>query len=491
MRALQILTVSGLVFLPTFEAARAQTGVIAGQRSSERHPAVADALRILDAWIDFKLYKDGQPGLAIGIVHKGSLLWAKGYGYADIERHIPVTTSTVFRIGSISKVFTALAVLQLREQGKLGLDDPVQDYLPWFTVQQTDPDSPPISVRHLLTHTSGLPENAPGVSYTTHTGPARAELIKNLPDVATLYAAGSRRSYSNLGFGILGELVEAISGRPFTEYVERHILDPLGMSSTDLEPDPSMPGLATGYSTRTPGQVRRPVPFAENFNTPAGDGAASLQDMVSFVSLLMTESAESRGRVLSLATLRDMRRPHWVNDDWNGGAGLGLGGIRRRDGRTLVRSGGDSPGFFAGFEMDVAQQLGVIVLANAYDSDVARYMDQAFLMVGRALRQEPMTTVTASAVAESWRMYEGIYETASASWGPYHVMMLSDGLAGLDVSGDDPWESRSRLEPTRAPHVFAIIRPNGIKPGLLTFQLDASGKVVGLSAFWEELRRTR
>jgi hypothetical protein len=78
MRALQILTVSGLVFLPTCEPACAQTGVIAGQRSSERHPAVADALRILDAWIDFKLYKDEQPGLAIGIVHRDSLLWAKG-----------------------------------------------------------------------------------------------------------------------------------------------------------------------------------------------------------------------------------------------------------------------------------------------------------------------------------------------------------------------------------------------------------------------------
>jgi D-alanyl-D-alanine carboxypeptidase len=329
------------------------------------------------------------------------------------------------------------------------------------------------------------------VSFTTYTGPPRAALIKNLPDVATLYAAGSRRSYSNLGFVILGELVEAISGRPFTEYVEQHILDPLGMSSTDLEPDLAMPGLATGYSNRRPGQVRRPVPFADTrFITPAGDGAASLQDMVSFVSLLMTESAESRGRVLSLATLREMRRPHWVNDDWNGGRGLGLG-IRRRDGRTLVRSGGDSPGFFAAFEMDVAQQLGVIVLANAYDSDVVRYLDQAFLMVGRALRQEPMTTVTASAVAESWRMYEGIYELASAWWGPSHVMMLRDGLTFLDASGDDPWETRSRLEPARAPHVFTIIRPNGIKPGLLTFQLDASGKVVGLTAFGEELRRTR
>lgn len=490
MRALQILAVSGLVFLPTCEAARAQTGVIAGQRSSERHPAVADALRVLDAWLDFKLYKDEQPGLAIGIVHRGSLLWAKGYGYAVVERHIPVTTSTVFRIGSISKVFTALAVMQLRDQGKLHLDDPVQDYLPWFTVQQTDPDSPPISVRHLLTHTSGLPESAPGVSYTTHTGPARAELIKNLPDVATLYAAGSRQSYSNFGFGILGELVQAISGRPFTEYVERNILDPLGMSSTDLEPDPSMPDLATGYSSRIPGQVRRPVPFAKNFNTPAGDGAASLQDMVSFVSLLMTDRSERRGRVLSLATLREMRRPQWVNDDWNGGRGFALG-IRRRDGRTLVRAAGDTPGFFAAFEMDVAQQLGVIVLANAYDSDVERYVDQAFLMVGRALRQQPMTTVTASAVDESWRMYEGIYESAGPWWGPYHVMMLSDGLAGLDVSEDDPWATRSRFEPTGAPHEFANIRPNGIKPGLMTFQLDASGKVVGLKHLVEELRRTR
>jgi hypothetical protein len=139
--------------------------------------------------------------------------------------------------------------------------------------------------------------------------------------------------------------------------------------------------------------------------------------------------------------------------------------------------------------MDMVQQLGVIVLCNAYDSDAVRYLDQAFLMIGRALTQAEIEPIRAPEVDESWRAYEGIY--ISPWWGPAHVMILRDGLAVVDASEDDPWEERFRLEPTRTPHTFRIIEPDGIESGMLQFRFDASGQVTGLVIPGEELSRAR
>src|SRR6184192_3943803 len=107
-----------------------------------------------------------QPGLSIGVVYDQELIWAKGYGYADLERRVPTTPSTIYRIASISKLFTATAIMQLRDAGKLRLDDPVSERLPWFSIKKTYDGGPPITIRHLITHTSGLPRELSGVNWS-------------------------------------------------------------------------------------------------------------------------------------------------------------------------------------------------------------------------------------------------------------------------------------------------------------------------------------
>ena len=121
------------------------------------HPRVADAITLLDLWIEEQVAYQQLPGLAIGIVHGGELIWAKGYGYSDIESKTPTTPDTLYRIGSITKLFTATAVMQLRDAGKLRLDDPVARHLPWFEIKSSFEDVPEVTVWHLLTHTAGLP----------------------------------------------------------------------------------------------------------------------------------------------------------------------------------------------------------------------------------------------------------------------------------------------------------------------------------------------
>lgn len=350
------------------------------------HSEVAAALRTLDAWIERTLAEREHPGLAVGVVHDQSLVWAKGYGLADLQRDIPVTPNTIFRIGSISKVFTAVAILQLRDTGRLRLDDPVTMYLPWFSVRRQAPAGPPITIWQLLTHTSGLPADAPGVVWDTFTIPSRQEIIGSVPDVETLFATGTRYSYSNLGYLILGEIVAAVSDQSFTEYVESQILDPLDMSSTDLEPDPDMPGLAVGYGPNIPGAAREARPFADTKSyTPAGDGASSVKDMAVLASLLLRDQALAGPEVISISTLREMQRVHWLLPDWQSGRGLGLL-VRRVDQQVRVGHLGDSWGFIAAFAVAPVEKLGVICLSNAGGVGLIRQcIAQAFELLGPAV----------------------------------------------------------------------------------------------------------
>ena len=130
------------------------------QPASPVSPLVADRIRLFEAWTESQMAYRGQPGLAIGIIHDQDLVWTRGFGQADRERSIPATPETLFRIASITKTFTATAIMQLRDQGKLQLDDPVAKHLPSFAVRPREPGGHPITIRHLLMHVSGLPREA-------------------------------------------------------------------------------------------------------------------------------------------------------------------------------------------------------------------------------------------------------------------------------------------------------------------------------------------
>ena len=130
----------------------------------QQHADVATGIDLLDKWIAMTVHERQQPGLAAGLIYDGELIWSKGYGLADIENKTPMTTDTRFRIASITKTFTATAILQLRDAGKLNLDDPISTHLPWFKLQY--PGAQAITIRHILTHTSGLPRDSTNPHWT-------------------------------------------------------------------------------------------------------------------------------------------------------------------------------------------------------------------------------------------------------------------------------------------------------------------------------------
>src|SRR5262249_11442816 len=165
----------------------------------EAHADVAAQIDLFSAWIEAQMAYSGQPGLAIGMVYDQEVVWARGFGYANVEARVPTTPQTIYRIASITKLFTSTAIMQLRDAGALQLDDPLTKHLPWFTVQQRATDAPPITIRHLLTHTSGLPREAAFPYWTEADAFPTAEQIRaTVPQQETVLPPETRWTYSNL-----------------------------------------------------------------------------------------------------------------------------------------------------------------------------------------------------------------------------------------------------------------------------------------------------
>lgn len=156
----------------------------------------------------------GQPGLSIALVSDQKLLWAKGFGYANVEKKKHATPKTRYRIASITKLFTATAVMQLRDEGKLSLDDNVVDHLPWFKPKKTFDERPPVRIWHLLTHTSGLPRESSSPYWTDMQFPTREEMIKTLSTQEAVAPTETLWKYSNLALSVAGEVVQVASGMP-------------------------------------------------------------------------------------------------------------------------------------------------------------------------------------------------------------------------------------------------------------------------------------
>jgi CubicO group peptidase (beta-lactamase class C family) len=278
----------------------------AAAQSAASDPEVQAQIDLFSAWVEGQIEIRGLPGIVVGVVAGDHLVWAEGFGHADLEADRVMETDTRFRMASHSKLFTATAIMQLREEGKVRLDDPVTDYLPWFTFQGADPDDPPVTIEHLLTHSSGLPREA-GSHWTDWDFPTPDEVRALMPDRRAPFSPEVRWKYSNLAYTIAGMVVEEISGMSWADYLQRNIFDPLGMSASSVDsPDPLM---ATGYGSRMPDGSREVIPFVDARGMAAATGLTStVEDMARFVSAQFRRGARGEDRLLSTASLREMHR---------------------------------------------------------------------------------------------------------------------------------------------------------------------------------------
>ena len=305
-------------------------------------------------------------GLAVGVIANGSTSFY-GHGLADIASKAPITEETVFRIGSITKTFTAIAVLQLCEQGVIDLDAPANDSLRAYKLIPADPAHRPATVRHLLTYTSGLPQCAYLSRAFRPTLGEMAPFGGPVPTLAEYYRGalrlvvepGTRHIYSNHGFATLGQVVEDVTGEPLPSYFRAHICEPLGMEQTDLvRSDRVRQRLATGYALRSSGP--RPVGDLDLITAAGGGLYSTTRDVARFVTALLGGGSNEHGSVLGAESVSAMFAPQYRPDSRLPGVGLAF--YRRVvDGHLLVEKSGLVPGFAS--QMCIAPNDGVGVVA--------------------------------------------------------------------------------------------------------------------------------
>lgn len=317
--------------------------------------------------IDGALNRNPAVGLAVGIVRDGRLAFFHGHGFADIATRAPVTEDTVFRIGSITKTFTAIAVLQLYEQGDLDLDAPAGDYLRSYALAPANVTHRPPTVRQLLTHTAGLPELVRPSRVLT---PVLGETVRfgqRVPTLAEFYRGrlrlvaepGTTHTYSNHGFATLGQIVEDVTGRRLAEHLRDRIFTPPGMTHTDLvRSDRVSAGLATGYALRSGGP--RPVGDRDLVTVGAGGLYSTTRDMARYLAALLDGGA---GSILRADTVAAMFAPHYRPDPRLPGMGLGF---FRHDigGHPVVEHDGLLPGFTSQLSVAPDDDLGVVAFTN-------------------------------------------------------------------------------------------------------------------------------
>lgn len=394
-------------------------------------PDVLGAERLYSAWVDGQIEYRGLPGIVVGVVSDQDLVWAKGFGYANVQAKLPMTPATKFRMASHSKLFTATAIMQLREDGKLRLDDPVVNYLPWFKAKPAGDDDGVITIEELLSHSSGLQREA-GDHWTSFQFPTMDQLREQYPERQAAFPPATRWKYSNLGYSIAGAVVEKVSGQKWADYVDQNIFKPLGMSSSSV--DKNVPGLAVPYGRRMPDGTREVLPFVDARGMAAATGVTSnVEDMAKFVSAQFRRGPRGGDRILSTGSLREMHRVRSVEENWTSGTGLGFD-INRIDGRTYVGHGGGYPGNTTETLIQLDDKVGVIVLTNTNDSNPMDMARELMATVGKAVAKAAAPQTMAVAWDPSWARFAGLYRGRG---GDSQVVLLNNRLVIITPNGDN------------------------------------------------------
>lgn len=369
---------------------------------SDSFPAIE---KLFAAWVE----KQHMPGAAIGIIVGDNIVWLKTTGVRDVAPAAPVTPETRFRIASMTKGFTAMAILKLRDEGKLALDDPVSKYIPELA-SLADPtrDSPPITIRLLLTHSEGFPEDNPwGDRQLARSDATISKWMRaGIPFSTT---PGTAYEYSNFGFAILGQVVQRVSKRPYAEYVRDNILRPLGMTSTTyFASDVPSDAIAKGYKWDGKAWIEQPALPHGAFGAMGGLWTTP-HDLARYVSFLMSafppRDDPERGPIRR-ASAREMQQAWrstgaaWATRDAldaplklsAGAYGYGLGISQDCNFTFIVQHGGGLPGYGSLERWLPDYGVGMIAFGNATYASFRPLFDDAFaamLAAGALQRHKP------------------------------------------------------------------------------------------------------
>ncbi len=307
-------------------------------------------------------------GLSIALVDDQKIVWAEGFGYADKEKKLPATAETTYRVGSISKLFTATAAMQLAEQGRLDIDKPLQAYLPEFSVKSRFAGTSSITPRSLMTHHSGLLGDLEKGMWTANPEPF-TKVVDRIKDEYAAYPPNFVWAYSNVGVTLLGHAIQNVTGQDFAASLDRTVLRPLGMVNSAFSTRAEGPMMAQAYRN---GVADDDPPLRD---VPAGGLNSSVMDLSQFLKMVFANGKVGEHQILKPDTLAEMLRPQntGVALDLNFRMGLGwilggLGGINIENAGLVAHHGGATMMYNGQLAVLPEHKLGVIVLANTSEA---------------------------------------------------------------------------------------------------------------------------
>lgn len=441
-----------------------------------------DAQAWLDGMLAYGLPSADVASVVVTVVKDGRILTAKGYGCADLKTKKPVDpATTMYRPGSVSKLFTWTAVMQLVEQGKLDLDKDVNTYLDYRIPPR---DGRPVTLRNLMTHTAGFEECVRGLiipdkaDFTTN----GATLKRWIPE--RVYAPGTVPAYSNYGASLAGYIVERVSGLPFDAYIEQHIFRPLGMQHATFSqplPDRFKGDMATTYETAS-----RPPKYFELISmAPAGSLSASAEDMGRFMIAHLNEGRYENGQILQPATARAMHDFELVCTP--GATPMALGFYRQdRNGQTIIAHGGDTMFFHSELILLPRQRVGLFLSIDGVGKDRDAYRLRQSIEDGFLDRYFPAPAAAprpALATArEHGAQVAGNYWCSRNPQSSFLYALKVEGMQSFrqDKEGDLVWKDFLTGKPRRFREVAPYAWQDLEGPDRLLFAVDG-GKVQHMS----------
>lgn len=429
-----------------------------------------DTLKFIDAWLSINWRADNLPGLSVGIVEDKKPVFSKGYGFANIKTKKPITDKTLFRIASISKVFTAIAILQLEEKKKLKISDPVSKHLPSFQ-SKANSRLDKITIKDLLIHTSKLTRDGQGLQWDTDKYPNDKMLLAELEKPAHFFKSKHKFKYSNFGYSILGLIIEAVSKQTYESYIQQNIIKPLNMLQTTSSINKKVVmQLATGYSKDFLGAKITQFKHPHTHAMAAATGVSSnINDLNKFALAILNQSP----KLLKPQTWKRAFVQQWIYEKQKRNLLMFSFGTGKS---TTWGHGGGFQGYSTNMNLNLKAKVGVNVMINQIMQDgfyYARMIHKIIADMPKVLKKSnkyPKVTPKANE-------YVGIY---NGRWGVEQIITINNRLIAFHpVSYGAPTDAISFLEYTeKDSYLVNDNNPYNIDQQTITFLRNKQGKVV-------------
>lgn len=388
------------------------------------------ATDLIDRWLDYQVYVRELPGISVGIEIGGESIFSRGYGYSNLESRSPATQSTLYRVASHSKLFTASTIMRLFAEGKVRLDDTAAEHLAWLRSDH-DPNLEHITLRQLLSHSSGL--NRDGT-----TGHWHNDMFPTLDQIKAQATAGlstfdslEHWKYSNMAFTILGQVIESVTGESYEDAVRRLVIEPMGLADTmpDIVDD-RRADHASGYGRKLPGQPREVLEHvhARVMNSATGF-SSNVEDLIKFYR----HHRMGNENFLADRLKREMQRVQFVDGDYSWGLGFS---VNQTGKQQYVGHSGAYPGFITNSSMCQERELIVVVLTNAIDGPAAELATGIIDILNFAAAHESRISAAEDGTDEAW--LDDISGFYANRWGTVLFQRLGGSMVAIPAGIPTP-----------------------------------------------------